>query len=157
MPATNDVDASPWIDRLSARHARRANEHWCRLPVRASSCDHGPGDFIVLTVATLGLFGYGAYSTIWPLVELLRGARLELWAELGLMLFGLLLMLSAAFVRVRLPGGIALALGAMLGLQALAVHSAAHLASGVAPQIGRALIAGALLALAWAGSDAPNS
>ena len=109
---------------------------------------------IVLTVATLGLFAYGVYSIVWPLVDLLRGARLELWAELGLMLFGLMLTLSAAFVRVRLPGGIALALGAMLGLQALAVHSAVHLADGLAPQIGRALLAGALLALARAGSDA---
>jgi hypothetical protein len=109
----------------------------------------------VLSIATFGLLAYGVYSTIWPLVDLLRGARLELWAELGLMLFGLMLILSAAFVRVRLPGGIALALGAMLGLQALAVHSAVHLAGGVASQIGRAVIAGGLIALAWAGSDAP--
>ena len=106
----------------------------------------------MLTVATLGLFTYGVYSIVWPVVDLARGARLELWAELGLMLFGLLLTLSAAFVRVRLPGGIALALGAMLGLQALAVHSAVHLADGLAPQIGRALLAGALLVLARAGS-----
>jgi hypothetical protein len=108
----------------------------------------------VLTLATLGLFAYGVYSILWALVDLLRGARLELWAELGLMLFGLMLALSAAFVRVRLPGGIALALGALLGLQALAVHSAVHLAGGLAPQIGRALLGGALLTLAWAGSDA---
>jgi hypothetical protein len=123
-------------------------------PVEPGSCDHEAA-FTVLTVATLGLFAYGVYSTVWPVVDLLRGARLELWAELGLMLFGLLLTLSAAFVRVRLPGGIALALGAMLGLQALAVHSAVHLANGLAPQIGRALLAVTLLALARAGSDAP--
>ncbi len=42
----------------------------------------------------------------------------------------------------------------MLGLQALAVHSAVHLAGGLTPQIGRALVGGTLLALAWAGSDA---
>lgn len=111
----------------------------------------------MLTIATLGLFAYGVYSAIWPVVDLLRGARLELWAELGLMLFGLMLILSAAFVRVRLPGAIALALGAMLGLQALAVHSAVHLAGGVAAQIGRAMFAAALIALAWAGNDAPIS
>ena len=64
-----------------------------------------------------------------------------------------MLTLSAAFVRVRLPGGLSLALGAMLGLQALAVHSAVHLADGLAPQIGRALLAVTLLALARAGSD----
>ncbi len=75
----------------------------------------------MLTVASIGMFAYGAYSVVWAIVDLLRGARLELWAELGLMLFGLLLALSAAFVRVRLPGGLAFAIGALLGLQALAV------------------------------------
>jgi hypothetical protein len=124
---------------------------------KAGSCDHRHGEIIVLTIATLGLFGYGIYSIVWPVVDLLRGARLELWAELGLMLFGLMLALSAAFVRVRLPGGIALALGAMLGLQALAVHSAVHLANGLAPQIGRAVLAVVLLVLARAGSDAAIS
>jgi hypothetical protein len=48
-------------------------------------------------------------------------------------LFGALLVLAAAFVRVRLPGGVAFAIGAMLGLQALAVHDAVHLGTGVAP------------------------
>jgi hypothetical protein len=85
---------------------------------------------------------------MWALVDLLRGARLELWAEVGLVLFGLLLVLGAAFVRVRLPGGLALAIGAMLGLQALAVHSAAHLNSGLTPQAGRAVLAAALVAMA---------
>ena len=66
---------------------------------------------------------------------LLRGARLELWAELGLIVFGVLLVLAAAFVRVRLPGGLAFAIGAMLGLQALAVHDAVHLGTGVRPQL----------------------
>ena len=61
----------------------------------------------------------------------MRGARLELWAELGLIVFGALLPLAAAFVRVRLPGGLALAIGAMLGLQALAVHDAVRLGGGV--------------------------
>jgi hypothetical protein len=94
------------------------------------------------------MFLYGAYSLLWAVVDVLRGARLELWAEAGLMMFGLLLVLSAAFVRVRLPGGLAFSIGAMLGLQALAVHNAAHLASGVGPQIARALLAIALVGLA---------
>ena len=111
---------------------------------------------IVLTVATLGLFAYGVYSIIWPVVDLLRGARLELWAELGILFFGLLLTLSAAFVRVRVPGGIMLALGSMLGLQALAVHTAAHFDSGAAAQLVRAVIAGGLLALAYSGSRSPE-
>ena len=105
----------------------------------------------MLTAATLGMFSYGVYSVGWALVDLVRGARLEYWAEAGIILFGLMLALSAAFVRVRLPGGLALAIGAMLGLQALAVHSAVHIATGLGPQIGRATLSAGLVALAYAG------
>ena len=90
---------------------------------------------------------YGLYSVVWAAVDLVRGPQLELWAELGLMAFGALLVLAAAFVRVRLPGGLAFAIGAMLGLQALAVHDAVHLGGGVAPQMVRAAIAIVLVAL----------
>lgn len=106
----------------------------------------------VLTVASLGMCLYGLYSVGWAIADLLRGARLELWAELGLMAFGALLTLAAAFVRVRLPGGLAFAIGAMLGLQALAVHDAVHLGGGVAPQVVRASIALMLIALATTGT-----
>jgi hypothetical protein len=102
----------------------------------------------VLTVASLGLLLYGVYSVGWAVVDLARGAHLELWAELGLMAFGALLIPAAAFVRVRLPGGLQFAIGAMLGLQALAVHDAVHLGSGIAPQIVRGSIAIVLVALA---------
>jgi hypothetical protein len=105
-----------------------------------------------LTVAALGMLVYGAYSISWALIDLIRGARLELWAELGLILFGTLLILSSAFVRVRLPGGLAFSIGAMLGLQALAVHAAPHLDAGLTPQVGRALLALVLVALAYAGT-----
>jgi hypothetical protein len=105
----------------------------------------------MLTIASLGMFSYGLYSVVWALVELIRGARLELWAELGLVLFGALLGLGAAFVRVGLPGGLALAIGAILGLQALAVHNAVHLDAGLAPQISRGLFAVVLVALAHEG------
>ena len=110
----------------------------------------------VLTLATLGLFAYGVYAVTWPVIDLVRGARLELWAELGMIVFGLLLVLSAAFVRVRVPGGILLALGAMLGLQALGVHSAAHFETGIIPQLLRALFAIALLLMASAGTRTPE-
>ena len=106
------------------------------------------GEDPVLTIASLGLFLYGMYSVGWAIADLARGARLELWAELGLMAFGALLTLAAAFVRVRLPGGLAFAIGAMLGLQALAVHDASHLGGGVASQAVRASIAVLLVALA---------
>ena len=107
----------------------------------------------MLTIAALGMCTYGLYSAAWAVVDLIRGARLELWAELGLVLFGLLLGLSAAFVRVRLPGGLAAAIGAMLGLQALAVHNAVHLNAGLAPQIGRGVLAIVLVALAQQGAS----
>jgi hypothetical protein len=109
----------------------------------------------MLTLATLGMFSYGTYSFAWAIVDLFRGAHLELWAEIGLIFFGLLLVLSAAFVRVRVPGGLAIAISALLGLQALAVHNAAHLNGGVAPQIARAALALALVGCAAAGSREP--
>lgn len=109
----------------------------------------------MLSIATLGMVSYGLYSIGWAVADLIRGARLEWWAELGLIVFGVLLILSAAFVRVRLPGGLAFAIGAMLGLQALAVHNAVHLNAGLAPQIGRAGLATALVVLA-AGSKIPR-
>ena len=102
----------------------------------------------MLTAAALGMFSYGLYSAGLAVVDLFRGARLELWAELGLIVFGGLLALAAAFVRVRLPGGLAFAIGAMLGLQALAVHAAAHLGGGIEPQLARASIAIVLGAMA---------
>ena len=116
-------------------------------------------EHLMLTVAALGIFVYGVYSAAWAVVDLIRGARLDMWAELGLVLFGLLLALSAAFVRVRLPGGLALAIGAMLGLQALAVHNAVHLETGLTPQIGRAVLSTVLVALAAASSrsDEPDT
>jgi hypothetical protein len=109
----------------------------------------------LLTLASLGMFLYGIYSIGWAAADLLRGARLELWAELGLVAFGALLALAAAFVRVRLPGGLAFAIGAMLGLQALAVHDAVHLGGGVPDQMVRGALAAVLIALAL--SDAPPS
>src|SRR3954447_4096450 len=94
------------------------------------------------------MFVYGIYSVGWAVLDLVRGARLELWAELGSIVFGVLLALAAAFVRVRLPGGLAFAIGAMLGLQALAVHDAAHLGGDIKPQLVRASVAMVLVAMA---------
>ena len=102
----------------------------------------------MLTIASLGMFAYGIYSVGWAVVDLVRGARLELWAELALIAFGALLTLAAAFVRVRLPGGLAFAIGAMLGLQAMAVHDAVHLGGSVAAQVARGTLAIVLVALA---------
>jgi hypothetical protein len=113
----------------------------------------------MLTLAALGMAGYGLYSVAWAAFDLVRGAHLELWADLGLILFGLLLVLSAAFVRVLLPGGLAFALGSLLGLQALAIHNAAHLTGRVAltPQISRGLFSALLLGIAWSGARRPHT
>jgi hypothetical protein len=107
----------------------------------------------MLTTATIGMFIYGAYSVTWAVTDIVRGSQLEMWAEAGAIGLGLLLVLSAAFVRVRLPGGLALAIGAMLGLQALAVHSAAHMGTGLPAQIGLALVAAGLVSLAYFAAD----
>lgn len=106
----------------------------------------------MLSVASLGMASYGVYSIGWAVIDLIRGPRLEWWADISLVVFGVLLVLSAAFVRVRLPGGLAFAIGAMLALQALAVHNAVHLDAGLAPQIGRAILAAALVLLAAVGA-----
>ena len=111
----------------------------------------------MLTAATLGMLVYGVYSIAWPILDLIRGPQLELWAELGLILFGLLLALSAALVRVQIPGGLALAIGAMLGLQSLAVHNAVHFGTGLPPQIGRAALAAVIVVLAYGGGSHPST
>jgi hypothetical protein len=106
----------------------------------------------MLTLATIGMAVYGVVAVGGAAASLLTGGRLELWAELAQMLCGLLLLLSAAFVRVRVPGGLAAAIGALLALQALAVHSAAHFRTGIAPQVVRAAAAALLVTLAYEGS-----
>jgi hypothetical protein len=108
----------------------------------------------MLTVSTLGMTFYGLYAAGAGFVDLVGPRRLELWANLGGMVFGVLLLLGAAFVRVLMPGGLALAIGALLGLQALAIHDAAHLYGGVepAPQIARGAFAAVLVLLAHVGA-----
>lgn len=108
----------------------------------------------MLTAATLAMAGYGGYSVVWGLVDLVFRSRLEALADLGLVAFGLLLLLAAAFVRVLIPGGLALAIGALLGLQALSIHNDLHVAGSLAlmPQIVRGTVAVAMIALAMAGA-----
>lgn len=109
----------------------------------------------MLTLASLGLAGYGLYAIIVGIVDLVGRSTLEVWANLASILLGIALVLAAAFVRVSMPGGLALALAGVLGLQSLALHNAAHLYGGVAPlpQIMRAVFAGLLILLAYLGSE----
>jgi hypothetical protein len=109
----------------------------------------------MLTAATIGMLSYAGYSAAWAAYDVITGPRLEWWADLALVLFAGLLALGAFFVRVRLPGGLAFAIGAMLGLQALAVHTAAHLGTGLTPQIGRGVLAIALVAAAHTAASSP--
>jgi hypothetical protein len=113
----------------------------------------------MLTAATLGMLAYGLYSVGLGVAGLLGFVALEVWANLGLIVTGLLLALAAAFVRVRLPGGLALALSAMLGLQALALHNDLHFygATTVPPQALRGACAALLLVLAYVGGRRPDA
>jgi hypothetical protein len=108
----------------------------------------------VLSLAVVGMAGYGIYSVGAGAFDLLVGHRLDVWADAALAVLGLLLVLAAAFVRVLIPGGLALALGAMLGLQGLSLHNDLHWYGAIllAPQLGRGIFAAALTLLALIGA-----
>jgi hypothetical protein len=108
----------------------------------------------MLTVAVLGLAGYGVYSAGLGLVVLVAGPyRLEWWAGIALLGFGLLLTVSAPLIRVRFPGSLALAIGAMLGLQAFSLHNDLHFygRTVVLFQVARGAFAALMVALVWVG------
>ena len=110
----------------------------------------------MLTFATLGMAAYGLYSILAGLADLLMGgAALEWWANLWLVAGGAILVFGAAFVRVSIPGGLALAIAGLLALQSISLHNASHLYGQVVllPQFARALFAGLLVALAYFGWD----
>ncbi len=104
----------------------------------------------MLTAATLGMAAYGVYSIIVAAIDLVFWSRMEVVADVGLAAFGLLLVLAAAFVRVQIPGGLMLAVGALLGLQALSIHADVHVAGvlTLTPQLLRGGFAALLVALA---------
>ena len=107
----------------------------------------------MLTVATLGMAGYGLYALGAGLVDLFGDSQLELLANVGAIGLGAMLVFAGLLVRVGLPGSLALALAALFGLQSLALHNAGHLYGQVAPepQIARALFATLLVGLAYFG------
>jgi hypothetical protein len=107
----------------------------------------------MLTASTLGMVGYGLYAIVTGVLDLVRVHRLEVLVDLATVLLGLALLLAAAFVRVLIPGGLALGIGALLGLQALAIHNTPHLYGTfvLTPQIVRGSFAAALVALAYFG------
>ncbi len=113
----------------------------------------------MLTTAALGMLMWGLYSALWAVVDVVRGARLEWWAEAGQVAFGVLLAFASALVRVRLPGGLTLAVGGLLGLQSLAVHNAVHFNVGLAAQMAQGVLGVVLVSLAagapWTPEDEP--
>jgi len=113
----------------------------------------------MLTAATLGLATYGVYSAGLGVVDFFRSPGLDWWADLALILLGLLLLLSSAFVRVRMPGGLALALSMLLALQALSLHNDFHFYGDilVLPQVFRGVVAGTLAGLAYFGGKAEQA
>jgi hypothetical protein len=108
----------------------------------------------MLTAAALGMAIYGVYSAGLGLVDLFGVYGLDWWADLGLVVLGSGLLFSAALVRVRMPGGLALAIGVLLFLQMLALHDDVHFYGAilVAPQVTRGVIGAALTALAFWGA-----
>lgn len=116
---------------------------------------------MLLTLATLGMSVYGVYaagSAMADLVGILDGRHLEIWADLGQLGLGSLLVLASAFVRVLIPGGLALAISALLGLQALSLHNETHLYGAVllGVQVARGFFAAGLVALAYVGARRPG-
>ncbi len=113
----------------------------------------------MLTAATLGMTCYGLYSLVMGLLDLFGASRLEVLANVGLILLGAMLVLAGLLVRVGLPGSLALALAALFGLQSLSLHNAGHLYGQIAPepQAARALFGAVLVALAYFGrsDDSP--
>jgi hypothetical protein len=108
----------------------------------------------VLTVATLGLAVYGVYSMGLGAVDAFRSPGLDWWADAALVALGLLLLTASMLVRLRIPGGLALAVSALTALQALALHNDMHFYGDilVTPQVVRAVIGAGLAALAYAGA-----
>ena len=111
-----------------------------------------------LTVAALGMAAYGVYSVGLGAVDAFRSPGLDWWADAALAVFGLLLLTSSVLVRLRIPGGLALAVGALAALQALALHNDMHFYGDilVTPQVVRGAIAAGLAASAYFGARAAS-
>ena len=112
----------------------------------------------MLTLATLGMIGYGSYSVLVGLMDLFGPADYAWWADLWLIGAGGVLVLASAFVRVSMPGGLALAVAGLLALQSISLYTGGQLyGRGSLPaEIARAGFAVALVALAYFGWETPE-
>ena len=75
----------------------------------------------MLRVAALGMFLYGLHDVVVGSADLIGAGTLEWWANVWRVLAGAMLMLAAALVRVSMPGGLALAVAALLGATLVAL------------------------------------
>ncbi len=107
----------------------------------------------MLRAAALGMLVYGVYDVVVGVADLIGSGTLEWWANLWRMLSGGVLALAAALVRVSLPGGLALAVSGLLGLQSISLHNDPHVYGELllAPQLARAGFSALLVALAYFG------
>ena len=107
----------------------------------------------MLTRAATGMILYGLSSILVGVTDFVAAGRLEWWANLWLIGAGSMLVLGAIFVRVSMPGGLALAVGGLLALQSISLHNASHLFGHVTlvPELARAILAVSLVALAYFG------
>ena len=81
----------------------------------------------MLRAAALGMFLYGGYCVIDGLIDFVFAETLEWWANLWGIFSGILLAFGAIFTRISFPGGLALAIGGLLSLQAISLHNEIHL------------------------------
>ena len=107
----------------------------------------------MLRAAAAGMFLYGLHDVVVGSADLVGAGTLEWWANVWRLLAGAMLMLAAALVRVSMPGGLALAVAALLGLQSISLHNDAHFYGRLllAPQAARAVFSTILVALAYFG------
>jgi len=78
----------------------------------------------MLTTEILGMALYGLYSILVGVTDLVAAAQLEWWNNLWLIGAGAVLLLGAAFVRVSMPGWLALAVDGLLALQSISLQNA---------------------------------
>ena len=118
----------------------------------------------MLRVAALGMFLYGLHDVVVGSIDLIGVGTLEWWANVWRMLAGAMLVFAAVLVRVSMPGGLALAVAALLGLQSISLHNDPHFYGRLLllPQAMRAVFSATLIALAYfgwgmvGGADAGN-
>ena len=107
----------------------------------------------MLRAAALGMLLYGLHDVVAGAADLFGGPVPEWWAAVWRMLSGASLALAALFVRASVPGGLALAVAGLLGLQSISLHNDPHIYGDLLlwPQASRAVFSAALAALAWFG------